>query len=410
MTAPIEDDNRTAATQGAPAHTRLPARFWILWSAYLLNRLALTTPAFLSLYLATQKLANGPQIALVISLSGLGQVLAGLAGGVLTDALGARRTITITQIASAAASLTLWGARSPLLIAALVLATGVLTGLPRSAAYTIAGELAGRQRRVRAFGYLYWANNIGSSLSSITAGALLQFYPPGLFLLAAGGATCYATLSRLFPKVAPRPHDAATGLIRRTWDDLRHPFSQPTMAAFLVLTFLLSSIYMQKQGAFPLDMNAHGLAPTQFGAVLSLNALIIIVLQPLASPLLARLPRTAVFIWASLLMGAGFGANAVVHSELGYALLIAIWSVAEVMLIPTSAAYMSDHAPDGRTGSYQGAYSFAWNCGLAIGSPAGQMLYASAGATTLWTCTIALGTAAAAGHWLLGGLGPRPGS
>jgi MFS family permease len=371
-------------------------QFWILWTGYLASRLGQLSPGFLALYLAEEQLVSGSQIGMAIAGYGTGLVCGCLLGGVVADRLGPRRTLWTSQVLSSATSLGLMVGRGPLLITGLALAGGALTGFPRSAVFGLAAHLTPPERRVQAYGQLYWATSLGSSVSALLAGLLLNLWPPSMFLPAATSAAAYAAIALALPEVVP----SATHR-RSLVADASRPFATPCVAPFLLLTFAISCVYMQRQSALPLDMHHNGLGYARLGMLLSFSAILVVVVQPFAGHLTGRLRPGHVFAAASALVGAGFGLNLVVSTVPQYAVAVTIWTCGEILLVPLAAAFMADHAPAGQASAFQGAYAFVWTLGLAVGAPGGQLLLITAGPVPLWSGALVLGLAVAAGHLAL---------
>jgi MFS family permease len=377
-------------------------QFWILWWGYLASRLGLLSPGFLALYLAGEQLATGEQIALAIAAYGAGLVGGGLLGGLTADRVGPRRTLWTSQTLASGTSLALMVTRDPALIIALALAGGALTGFPRSAVFGLAAHLTAPQRRVRAYGRLYWATSLGSSVSALIAGVLLNLWPPSLFLPAAASAAAYAVIALALPEVPPV--SPPPGVPRRSLAaDARQPFAARCVGPFLLLTFAISCVYMQRQSALPLDMHHNGLSYAQLGMLLSLGAILVVVVQPFAGHLTGRLRAGHTFVAASALIGVGFGLNLVASSVPAYAVAVVTWTCGEILLVPLAGAFMADHAPAGRESTFQGAYAFVWTLGLAVGAPAGQFLLTAAGPAPLWSGTLVLGLGVATAHLVLTG-------
>lgn len=371
-------------------------QFWVLWSGYLASRLGLLSPGFLALYLAGERLATGEQIGLTIGAYGAGLVGGGLLGGLTADRIGPRRTLCTSQALACVTSLAMMVSRDPVLIIALALAVGALTGFPRSAVFGLAANLVARQRRVHAYGQLYWATSLGSSVSALLAGLLLNLWPPSMFLPAAVGAAAYAVIALALPEVPP------SGTPRRSLAaDVRQPFAARCVGPFLLLTFAISCVYTQRQSALPLDMHHNGLSYSQLGMLLSFSAILVVLVQPFAGHLTSRVRPGHALAAASALIGAGFGLNVVASTVPTYAAAIVTWTCGEILLVPLAAGFMADHAPTGRGSTFQGAYAFAWTLGFAAGAPAGQFLLVAAGPAPLWSSTLVLGLGVAAAHLVL---------
>jgi MFS family permease len=377
---------------------RLPTTFWVLWTGYLANRLGLLSPGFLALYLAGEQVATGAQIGVAIGAYGAGLVGGGLIGGLVADRVGPRRTLWTSQALASATSLALMVTRDPPLVVVLALASGALTGFPRSAVFGLAAHLTEPSQRVSAYGQLYWATSLGSSVSALIAGLLLNLWPPSVFLPPAVSAAAYAAIALALPEVPPNG-PPSKGLLAAAWE----PFTARCVGPFLVLTLAISGVYMQRQSALPLDMHSNGLSYAELGMVLSLSAILVVVVQPFAGHVTARLRPGRAFAAASALIGVGFGLNLVASTVPGYALAVLTWTCGEILMVPLAAAFMADHAPPGRASTFQGAYAFVWTLGLAVGAPAGQLLLIDSGATALWSGTLALGLCVAVAHLVLAG-------
>jgi MFS family permease len=373
-------------------------QFWVLWAGYLANRLGQLSPGFLALYLAGEHLATGAQIGAAVAAYGAGLVGGGLLGGLTADRVGPRRTLWTSQALASAVSLALLVTRDPTVVIALALAGGALAGIPRSAVFGLAAHLTPAHRRVQAYGQLYWATSLGASVSALFAGVLLNLWPPSMFLPGAAGSAAYAAIALALPEVSP------AGMPRRSLvADAGQPFAARCVGPFLLLTFAISCVYMQRQSALPLDMRHNGLSYAQLGMLLSFSGLLVVVLQPFAGHLTGRLRPGHAFAAASALIGAGFGLNLVVSTVPGYAAAVVSWTCGEILLVPLAAAFMADHAPAGRASTFQGAYAFVWTLGLAVGAPAGQFLLTAAGPAPLWTAALVLGLGVAAAHVVLAG-------
>jgi MFS family permease len=367
--------------------------FRALWAGILLNRLGMPTPPFLVLYAGVGHLGSAGTVA-VVAASGVGQTIASLAGGVLADRYGPRPTIVWSQAAGALACAALPMARGVVAVTGLVLLSTACASVPRPAANAVVPGVLPPAAHITGYGRLYWSRNIGSSLSPVVAGPLVQYWPPGIFVLGAVTSALFAALAAALPAVTDTAKRSDTGFFR----GIRSPYAQPAVAWFLVATLVLSCLYMQKQGALPLDMSARGLTPTELGLVLSLSGLLVVVLQPIVTPAVARMPFGLAAAGSAALIALCHGATAFAATAVWYAVTVAVWTVGEIMQVPLAADFMAKRSPDGETGAYQGAYAFMWNLGLAAGAPAGQLVFATAGRNVLWAGVAVIGVAVAMAH------------
>lgn len=127
----------------------LPRTYWVLWTGSLVNRLGSFVPPFLALYLTRERGFTVEQAGLVVSLYGLGVVLAGPLGGTLADRLGRRITLAGGLWAGSGAMLLLGFSHSPAHIAAAAFLLGLLGEMYRPAVSAVAVGTALRRFRLR---------------------------------------------------------------------------------------------------------------------------------------------------------------------------------------------------------------------------------------------------------------------
>ncbi|WP_030038713.1 MFS transporter [Streptomyces resistomycificus] len=365
-----------------------------MYKRQLLNRLGILVPAFLSLFLAAETGVATGTIGVLVGLWGAGSVAGSLVGGALADRVGPRRAVLFSQAVSLAASVTLVCTQRVTVLACVVLLSGCASTLHKPAGAVVVSRELPEAGHVRAFGLLYWASNIGAAVSPAVSGVLLEWDPLWLIALNIATAVAYgAVATRLPGPSGPSGPSGKGGPAggRSPARGLLAPFRSGPVARFLFLSFCLALIYLQKQSTLPLDMAAHGLAPHTYGLVVSLNGLLIIVLQPFVSRSAERLGMDTQFVLAGLLVAVGFGANAVAGSAWSYALALTVWTLGEILLVPQASAFLVRHAPEGGAGSYQGAYQFVWNLGLVLGAPLGMTVRERYGGDTLWAGCLVLG-------------------
>jgi MFS family permease len=152
----------------------------------------------------------------------------------------------------------------------------------------------------------------------------------------------------------------------------------------------------------PIDMRTHGLSAASFGAVIALNGVLIVLLQPAAGEMIRDRRRPPVLAVASLLLAAGFGMNAWIGSLPAFAAAVCIWTLGEILFAPASVSLVADLAPAHLRGRYQGVYAVATTAAFAAAPAAGGYTIGAWGTQTLWLACGATGLLVAAGFVLLG--------
>ncbi len=389
----------------------LPSTFWWLWAGVLVCALATFVFPFLALFLTSRGFSPARAGSLV-SLFGAGALVSGPIAGALADRLGRRPTMLFSLLGAAGSAAVLAFLSSPLAIAAVVFLFGLASQAVKVPSQATVADVVPPEMRPRAFGLLYWANNAGTGVS-LVAGGLLASRGWALPFLA-DAATTLAFALVVFGRVPetrptpPAPARAAPqqGAGHREREvkgpGYRQVLADRTFAAFLALHVLFLMAFWQMLTALPIDMARHGFSPAAFGTVLSVNAALIVLLQPFASRLTGRFSKATVLAVASLLVGLGYGAYGLCSTAPQYALATGVWSLGEIGYLPTAAALVTELAPPQLRGRYAGAYGLGFGLAGFAAPIVGPGVMQAFGSPTLWSGCLAVGAAVAAGQLGLG--------
>ena len=375
----------------------LPPTYWLLWLGTLINRLGGFVVPFLTLYLTDQRGIPASQAALMVSLFGIGSFTAALVGGELSDRLG-RRPVLLMSFLLAPANMILLGLARPVaLIAPLTLLQGFFTDLYRPAVNATVADLVPSEGRPRAYGYIYWAINLGAAIAPVVAGLMARL---DYFLLFLGDAltTFIFGLIVLRGVRETRPaeaHATARVAVRERVATLGR---EPLLLLFCGLILLFGMVYMQGYVTLPLDMQANGMRPDQYGLVIAINGALIVLVNIPISNSAVRWPRFTALAVAALLLGFGYGLTAISTTLPLYALTVAIWTLGEIAGSAVAPAVVADLSPLELRGLYQGVFGAAWGLSFFLGPMIGGWVYEHLGARVLWTGCFALGCLVALGY------------
>ncbi|GAA2123401.1 MFS transporter [Kitasatospora saccharophila] len=395
------------AAEARRAGGGLPRQFWWLWTSTLVNRLGGFVVTFLAMYLTHDRGYSAAYAGLVASLFGLGSAVAAIGAGVLTDRLGRRPTLLAAQLSTAVFTAVLGFTDGPVAIAAVAFLVGLASNASRPAVSAMIADLVPAADRVRAYALNYWAINIGFGASAAVAGVIALHGYLTLFLLDALTTLLCAVV--VFVKVPETRPEAAPAAVREPRVGLGSVFRDGPFMAVVAVNLLLALVVQQGSTTLPVDMGAHGLSAARFGLVISLNGLLIVLLQLPLTRLMERHDRTALLVVGALLTGWGFGLTALAGSSAGlYALTVAVWTVGEIVTSPTMMALVAEHSPARARGRYQGVYSLSWSLASFVGPLGGGLLLQYAGSWALWGSCAAAGTLAALAFVAIGRRRPRP--
>ncbi|WP_214413900.1 MFS transporter [Sphaerisporangium fuscum] len=376
----------------------LPRTAWIIFAGTVINRLGYVVTPFLVFYLGSRGVAT-EQIPYVLGALGAGNLIGPMAGGLLADRMGRRPTMLIGLLGTALSQGLLFAAPNVVtlaLAAVLLSAAGSMVGPASGALLT---DTVNADRRRTAFSLFHWAINIGTAVAGALGGFLAAHGYWLLFALDAATSLAYAlVVVTLLPGgrggTAPTA-DAGNGT------GYGVVFRDPLMRALLPLFGIALMIYSLTEVALPLAIRDQGLPTTTLGLMATLNAVLVVVLQPVAMNVLARLPQIPVYVGASVLIAVGIALTGVAHDTWTYAATVVVWSVGEAAVGGVPGAVIASLAPADARGRYQGSFQWTWGIARFTALAVGTGVYATAGPAVVWWFSAVAGIAAALGVGLL---------
>lgn len=379
-------DMAVGSTATSAPGRRLPRVFWALWVCQLVNRLGGFVEPFLVLYLTQGQHLAAATAGLVVACNGAGSVVSQLLGGWLTDHVGRRRTMLIGFAGTGLGLVVLGQSRGLVAIAVCAFAVGVAADLFRPAVSATVADLLAPGNRVRAYGLLFWAVNIGFSVSAVSAGVVASLGFGLLFWINAG--TCLVAAAVIFaavPETRPeRTGHAPRRLLAVAGRDL-------PLLGLVAISTVNATVYFQAYSTLPLAMTRDGLAVSTYGLVIALNGAVIVALQPVLIKLLVRFDRSVVVALAMLLVGLGFGLGAVAGNVFGYGASVVVWTLGEIGVSSVLTAVFADLAPADLRGGYMGVGGFSYSAGAVLGPMLGTAVFGHFGPVTLWVGCAVLG-------------------
>jgi MFS family permease len=287
-------------------------------------------------------------------------------------------------LGTAVAVIMLGSADSMLAIWVAAVGVGLASELFRPAGSATVADLPRPRERIRAFGLLFWASNLGFSVSTVTAGVLVQHGYGLLFWLNAAVAVASALIVwRQVPETGPPTPGASK---RALLPVLLRDRLMITMALVFVAYF---SMFFQAFSTLPLVMAANGLGAATYGAVLAVNGFAILAVQPFAVRLLTGRDPSTVLSASIVTVGLGLGMSAVAHGNVGYAGTVLVWTAGEIGIAVVFGAVFTDLAPADLRGGYMGVAAITWGLGSVLGPLVGTTVLDRIGPTALWmSCAV----------------------
>jgi MFS family permease len=345
----------------------LPRAYWLLFAGTLINRLGGFVVPFLTLYLTNQRSIPIARAGLVVSLFGAGSFLAQLIGGELTDRFGRKPVLSISFLVTPIFVLMLGFAQNIWVIAVFTFFVGLFTDLHRPAVSAAIADIVPAADRPRAYGYVYWAINLGAALAPVLAGLIAAYNYLYLFL-GDGLTTLLFGLLVIFGFRETRPTEAAHHAAHTSPSQRIQQLKRaPVLLWFSFITLFFGMIYMQGNVTLPLDMQSHGLGPEKYGLAIATNGILIVLLTIPISNMAVKWPRFETVTVAVIFSALGFGFTQFATTFPLFVTSIVIWTIGEIAATSVAPSIIADLAPVELRGLYQGVFGSAWGLSFFLG-------------------------------------------
>ncbi len=391
----------------------LPREVWFLSLATLINRSGTMVLPFLTLYLTVDRGFSASRAGLALTFYGLAAIIIAPVAGRLSDRFGGLLIIKLSLILSGAILFAFPHVTSLPGIFAICALWAIANEAFRPPSMSIIGDLAGPSQRKAAFALSRLAINLGMSIGPVIGGFLamysfqLLFYADGITSILAGILVAVLPWRSLKLDQPPRTRGAATessAVVTESAATLKYAsvLRDRRFIYFLAAMLPIELVFFQSLAAMPLFLvrDLH-FTEAGFGALLAINTVIIILVEVPLNSAMADWSHRHSLALGSLLVGIGFGALAFVKGTLGAAATIVLWTFGEMIILPASAAFVSDIAPREQSGAYMGLYAMGFSVALAVGPWLGTQTLDHFGSAFVWIGTFCCGCITAVMVWLM---------
>jgi predicted MFS family arabinose efflux permease len=370
----------------------LPRDIWVLSITTLINRMGTMALPFLVLYLTRGLGFSAERAAIVITVYGIGALITGPIAGRLCDWAGALIVMRTTLLLSGLV-LTVFplaGSFTAILLATII--WSVISEAFRPASLAILTDLVKPEQRKAAFALNRLAINLGMSIGPAAGGFLAVFSFPALFIVDGVTSILAGILLIVLPlrgatQVKKREAGSSIGN--------GNILADRRLVYFIAAVIPVLIVFFQHTASMPLFMVRDlGMSVSVYGMLFTVNTLLITLLEVPLNLKMAEWSHRHSLVLGTVLCGIGFGAMIFATGVWSMAATVVVWTFGEMILFPSTAAYMADIAPDEKRGQYMGLYTMSFSIAF-IGSSIGPAVLERFGALVLWGGSFALCTLSA---------------
>jgi len=379
----------------------LPREVWALAATTFVNRVGTMVIPFLVLYLTGPLGFSSALAGAIVGVFGATSIVAAPVSGRLADRFGATRVMGSSLVLSAAVLALYPFVRGVAPVIAATVLFAAVSEAYRPASLSAVSLAAGAEQRKAAFALNRLAINLGMSVGPALGGFLAAwsytalFWVDGASSLAAAAVLAWAPVRAAArepaePRAATADDPSRAPLLGEAWRDHR-------LLYFLFAALPALIVFFQLTASLPLFLVRDlGYSAAFYGALFTLNTLIIVVLEVPLNVAMADWPAGRQLALGAALVALGFGGMALTHGRVGLAVTVVVWTFGEMVLLPAMAAYVGDIAPEHRSGEYMGLFTMTFGFALVLAPPIGTFLLDRFGGGVLWPAMLGLGLASAA--------------
>lgn len=377
----------------------LPREVWILFIATLVNRAGTMALPFLTLYVTRSLGLTDSQAGFIFTVYGIGAIITAPLAGRLSDRAGPLLVMKLSLFFSAAILFIFPLAQTLGAILVVTFIWAIVGEALRPASFVIISNVVAPEQRKAAFALNRLAINLGMSVGPVAGGFLAEASFKALFFV--DGATSLAAglilvASRWRLSYTDEIEEKGTAVAADTPITQLGILKDHNFLYFLIALIPVQMVFFQSQAAMPLFLVRDlGMSESLYGTLFAVNTVLIVLFEVPLNTAIADWPHRPMLALGAFLCGVGFGALAFITGFWSAAATVVIWTLAEMILFPASAAYVADISPAKKRGQYMGLYTMGFSLAFAVGPGIGALVYEKFGGGTLWAASFITGCASA---------------
>jgi len=386
-------------------YRRYPSHFWTLILAMFIDHLggSLVFP-FLALYITKKFEVGFSTVGIIFALHSSAAFFGNILGGALTDKLG-RKSMLIFGLIASAVSVLLMGLIDQLQVYyILALVTGLVSNIGGPAVQAMLTDILPEKNRTEGFGIHRVAFNLAVTIGPAIGGLLAGFNFIWLFI----GDCIISIITAIIVFVAlpeTRPAGAAgeeQKILMQSMGGYGQVLKDKVFLALLALALLSTVVYVQMNTSLSVFLrDMHGITPQQYGAILSLNAGMVVLFQFMVTRKIKTYHPLVLMAVGTLFYAVGFGMYGFVSTYALFLAAMTILTIGEMILSPVGQSIIARLAPENMRGRYMAAFHMSWGASFAMGPLLAGLVIDNFNPNWVWYAGGLLCTLSALGYLVL---------
>ncbi|MBI9049161.1 MAG: MFS transporter [Anaerolineaceae bacterium] len=372
-----------------------PKAFWTLVVAVFIDHIgsALLYP-FLALYVTRHFNVGMTEAGQMFSIFAITAISGSFIGGAIADKFGRKRMILIGILASASASLLLGFIHEISVFYIAVGVSGLLANAGSPAQNAMVADLLPQEKQASGFGIIRVAYNVSFAIGPVLGGFLAEKNFLLLFILDAALSLITAVfIFVLIPETKPAETIAQKAqTLAMTFTGYLSVFKDRLFVLVIAALVLIQTVYEQLNTTLPVFLrDSHGILPSQFGLLLSMNAIMVVFLQIWITNRTTKIPPMLVMAFSGLMYLIGFGIFGFFATMPWFILGIILITIGEMAQSPVALSAVSRFASEDKRGRYMAFFEFGWVLPSTYASYCGGLVLDNLNPNWLWYGCILVG-------------------
>lgn len=385
----------------------LPKSIYTIFFAQIINRFGDFVVPFLSLFMVKKLGLSYQSAGVAVMLTSLSSIPGSFAGGKIADHFGRKKSYALFQLSTAVCLFFCAFLKNPVIIIALICMSSFFNGGVRPIISAIITDVLPAEKRQMGFSLSYLGINLGVSLGPLVAGFLFNHYIPLIFIGDAATSFLAVTLvltniRETLPDYADN-HNVSDVEKSETGNVFTVLWRRPKILVFLIINTILSIVYTQHSFSLPmmLDRVFGSSGASNFGIIMSFNALTVIVMTMYITHLIRKWKSLSAMAMAGVLYSIGLGMVTFIRSLPLFILSTFIWTIGEIMVVTNFGVYIANNTPQNYRARFNAVASLSWSIGGALGTSLVGRYMDFFGVEAVWPLAFFLGLLGSAGMYLL---------
>jgi MFS family permease len=369
-------------------YNEYPRAFWIYSVIVFIDRLGgFMLYPFFALYL-TQKFNIGMStVGILFGIFSISGMVGSALGGALTDRMGRKSVIIASLLLSSLSALGMGLAPTISIFIAIIVLVGTLSSIGHPAHEAVVADLLPQEKRAEGYGIIRVVFNIAVIIAPPIAGLLIAHSYLTLFIVDAVISIISAGIVLFgLPETKPQADaHAKPESLKQTFAGYGRVFKDVPFVAFIAVSVMMTLVYMNMNSTLGVYLrDQHGLPEISYGALLSINATMVVFLQFWVTKRIEKYKPMLIMAAGSLLYAFGFAMYGFVSTFALFVTAMVIITIGEIVVSPMQQSLVAGFAPETMRGRYMAVSSLSWSISFTVGPYFAGLILDSSNPNLLW--------------------------